>query len=293
MEARNIGTHFQSREHTSLGALGVCSWSLHPTSATDLAAKVNAAGLHAVQLHLDPIRTGAWNLDQTRSALATAGIDIISGMMAMKGEDYSTLESIRLTGGVRIDTNWEENLHAAGENAALAEHLGVRLVTFHAGFLPHDLRDPLRAVMLERLRKLSLVFGSRGVGVALETGQEDAPTLLGVLEELNAKLAADAAVGVNFDPANMILYGMGDPALALRSLAPFVRQIHVKDAVPAPQPGIWGEEVPAGTGSVQWVQFLELIRSLGLRCPLVIEREAGDKRGEDVATARRIVEGAM
>src|SRR5262249_46193585 len=80
--------------------------------AAELAERVRTCGLGAVQLALDPIRRGerGWNEQETGATLLKAGITIISGMMGMKGEDYSTLESIRRTGGVRVDANWTENL---------------------------------------------------------------------------------------------------------------------------------------------------------------------------------------
>src|SRR5689334_13326043 len=99
-------------------------------------------------------------------------------MMAMKGENYSSLESIRLTGGVRSDAHWPDNLAAAAQNAALAMRLGIDLGTFHAGFLPHDPADPLRAVMIERLSQIADAFASQGIRTALETGQETAQTLI-------------------------------------------------------------------------------------------------------------------
>jgi sugar phosphate isomerase/epimerase len=238
-------------------------------------------------LALDPIRTGAWNLDQTRRCLADAGISILSGMMAMKGEDYSTLESIRATGGVRPDATWPENLAAAHANADLAASLGVTLVTFHAGFLPHDPADPERGKMLERLAELAAVFAARGVRVAFETGQESAQTLLGVLHALNH------SVGVNFDPANMILYGMGDPVEALRLLGPHVRQVHIKDAVPSPTPGRWGAETVVGEGSVDWPGFFAVLRSSAPDVDLVIEREAGPSRLQDIRKARAFVESML
>src|SRR5207244_3794505 len=105
---------------------------------------------------------------------------ILSGMMAMKGEDYSTLESIRRTGGVRPDEHWPENLAAAAANARIASALGMRLVTFHAGFLPDDRADPTRRAMLDRLRAIADAFAQRDIAVALETGQETAGTLAAV-----------------------------------------------------------------------------------------------------------------
>jgi L-ribulose-5-phosphate 3-epimerase len=250
----------------------------------DLAQTAASCGVEGVQLALDPLRTGHWGTRETVTALEAAGLRILSGMMATKGEDYSTLDSIRTTGGVRLDEHWDENLAAARANASLARRLGLTLVTLHAGFLPHDPHDPLRATMLERLRRLIGTFAEQGVTVGLETGQEDAHTLLSVLHELRAQPPR-----VNFDPANMILYGMGDPVAALRVLAPHVAQVHIKDAIAATQPGAWGAEVPAGTGQVDWPTFFDIVRTLPDSVPLIIEREAGDHRLEDVQTARRLI----
>ena len=134
--------------------LGVCSWSLRPESPRDLADKIAGLGIRRVQLHLNPVREGAWRADETAGVLKLANITIASGMMGTKGEDYSTLETIKLTGGVRPDENWEANLRAAEGNAIFAARLGIPLVTFHAGFLPHEAGDPLRARMVERLRQI-------------------------------------------------------------------------------------------------------------------------------------------
>src|SRR5690606_18688310 len=170
-------------------------------------------------------------------------------------------------------STWERNLSAAQENAALARRLGLRLVTFHAGFLPHDDRDVERGVMLDRLATLQRTFAEHGVGVALETGQESAETLAAVLDALSER---GTPVGVNFDPANMILYNMGDPVEAMAHLAPWVRQIHIKDAIASEVPGSWGTEVPVGHGQVRWEDLAAVYRAAGLSCDLVVEREAGD-----------------
>ncbi len=264
--------------------LGVCSWSLQPTSPADLAAKLRAIGVDACQLALDPIREGRWKLDATGEALRTAGIEIRSGMMGTHGEDYSTLETIRVTGGVRPTQHWAKNLEIAREDARIAAELKLPLVSFHAGFLPHDPRDPERGVLIERLRQIVDVFAERGVNVAFETGQEDADTLLGFLRDL-----ARPRAGVNFDPANMILYDMGEPVSALDKLAPHVRQVHIKDAVRTTKKGEWGAEVRAGTGQVAWDKFFATLARHGLKVDLMIEREAGDSRVEDIKAARALV----
>ena len=264
--------------------IGVCSWSLQPADAADLVRKIQAAGVSVVQLALDPLRSGSWSQAEIAAALPEAGITIASGMMGMRGEDYSTLESIKQTGGVRLDEHWPANLSAARRNAQIARELGISLVTFHAGFLPHERHEPLRAVMVQRLHAVVQTFADCGVRVAFETGQETADTLLGVLDEFT-----DPPVGVNFDPANMLLYGAGDPVAALRQLAPHVTQVHVKDAVPTSVPGAWGTEVPVGRGQVDWPAFFRVIREADLHCDLIIEREAGDDRIADVLRARQLI----
>ena len=137
------------------------------------------------------------------------------------------------------------------------QHARLELVTFHAGFLPEEPDDPERAKLIGRLRTYCEVFADQGVRLGLETGQETAHTLAGVLADLD-----HPAVGVNFDPANMILYGMGDPVAALRTLRDHVRQIHVKDALPSSRTGEWGSEVRAGTGGVDWPAFFGVARSI-------------------------------
>ncbi|MEQ8769729.1 MAG: sugar phosphate isomerase/epimerase family protein [Phycisphaerales bacterium] len=267
-------------------AVGVCSWSLRPESPGDLVARLRRTGCDAMQLHLDPMRTGRWALDDLRDRAAEAGIVILSGMMTMEGEDYTSLESIARTGGVRPDATWSANLDAAHGNARVAQALGLDLVTFHAGHLPESPDDPERDTMVARLRELVKVFGERGVRVGLETGQETAGTLEQYLDQIDG-------AGVNFDPANMILYGMGDPHDALERLAPRVVQIHIKDALPTDTPGAWGEEVRAGDGAVDWSRFMSIARRSTPSANLLIEREAGDTRVEDIVAARELIGGLI
>lgn len=265
-----------------IGRVGVCSWSLQATAPDDLAEKLSRAGAAGVQIALDPLRTGAWGVGATVRALEAAGVTMLSGMMATRGEDYSTLETIRVTGGLRPDEHWAENLKAAEHDARLAGELGLRIVTFHAGFLPHDRSDPERAVMMERLGKVIRVFAARGVSVGFETGQETAGTLLEALSEL-------PGAAVNFDPANMILYGMGDPGEAMRKLSARIIQAHVKDALPTEVPGTWGTEVPAGMGKVDWKAFFSTVRTCERAIDLLVEREAGDDRIADIRTALALI----
>jgi sugar phosphate isomerase/epimerase len=266
--------------------LAVCSWSLQPTSADDLFTKLAATGLQRVQIALDPIRAnggGGWSDFGARAS--KRGVSLVSGMIGTVGEDYSTLDSIRRTGGVVPDATWPETWKNIQADAEVASMLGLSLVSFHAGFLPHEESDPTFARLQGRLRQVADLFASKKMRVALETGQEEAATLAAFLKKLERQ-----NVGVNFDPANMILYDKGDPVAALRTLGPWLRQCHLKDAVRTKKPGEWGEEVRLGTGEVNWKAFFQALDAAGYKGELCIEREAGDQRVEDIRAAREYVE---
>jgi len=264
--------------------LAVCSWSLQPNSPADLLAKLEPTGVRRVQLALDPLRDDpAWS--GTPELLRQSGVSIVSGMFGCVGEDYSTLETIRLTGGIAPDATWERNWKNIQATASLAQRLGLELVTFHAGFLPHDPSDPSFTRLKQRLVQTADAFQACGIALALETGQETAAVLSESLQQLGKE-----NVGVNFDPANMLLYDKGDPIEALRQLGPWIRQVHIKDARRTKVPGTWGEEVVAGTGEVDWPEFFHALGQIGFQGNLCIEREAGNQRGADIRAARELID---
>jgi L-ribulose-5-phosphate 3-epimerase len=91
--------------------------------------------------------------------------------------------------------------------------------------------------------------------------------------------------GVNFDPANMVLYDEGNPVQAMAVLAPWIRHVHIKDGIRTRRPGAWGREVPWGEGEVGAEAFLRELKRLGYAGALAIEREAGDRRVQDIRSA--------
>jgi sugar phosphate isomerase/epimerase len=287
-----IGTAFGTRV---LGAvapagladrLGVCSWSLQPSSADDLFTKLASTGISRIQIALDPIREnagGAWSDFAARAK--GRGVTCVSGMIGTVGEDYTTLESIKRTGGVVPDGTWPETWKNIQADAELAQKMGLPLVTFHAGFLPHEESDPSFAKLLARLRQVADLYAAKKMQIGLETGQEAADTMAVFLKKLDRP-----NVGVNFDPANMILYDKGDPVAALRTLGPWVKQCHMKDAVRTKTPGTWGEEVRLGTGQVDWKGFFRALDAAGFKGNLNIEREAGNQRVADIRAAREYLE---
>jgi L-ribulose-5-phosphate 3-epimerase len=265
--------------------LAVCSWSLQPASPQQLVDQLQALGIRKVQLALDPLRElpEVWGV--TADLFRSNGLTMVSGMFGTVGEDYTSLESIRRTGGLVPDSTWDENWENAQANAGLAQQLGLKLVTFHAGFLPHNESDPEFETLQHRIRLVADLFAAKSIDLAFETGQESADSLKNFLEKLGR-----VNVGVNFDPANMILYDKGDPIQALRTLSSWVKQCHIKDARRTKTPGQWGEEVPVGTGEVNWQEFFGVLRQISFSSACCIEREAGDQRMVDIRTAKDLVE---
>lgn len=257
--------------------LAVCSWSLLPESPAALIAALQEIGIPRVQLALDPLRENPSVWGHTARQLADAGIEIVSGMMTTVGEDYTTLESIRQTGGVVPDGTWEQNWMNFQKIAVLAEEMKLKLVTFHAGFLPHETTDPTHSKLKHRIEQMARLFAQHGLHLGFETGQETASALASFLKQLDA-----TTVGVNLDPANMVLYDQGNPVDAVPHLAPWLKQVHLKDAVRTQVPGTWGTEVPVGQGDVDWVAFFQAIEAAGFTGNLCFEREAGNQRIGDI-----------
>ena len=161
------------------------------------------------------------------------------------------------------------------------------MVSTHIGFVPPS-SDPNYAGMTGRVCEVASELAALGMDLLMETGQEPAPELLQFLNDLRCK-----NIKVNFDPANMILYGAGDPIEAIGILGRHIASVHVKDAVMSKNPGVdWGAEVPFGTGQVPPMDFLHALHDIGYRGPLIIEREAGATRLADIAFAVETLKSA-
>jgi L-ribulose-5-phosphate 3-epimerase len=256
--------------------VGVCSWSLR-TDVPGVARAMKELGLQHVHLgirgavedssgrQLDTIRAQRWT--------------ITSMMIDFPQEDYSTLESIQRTGGVVPDDSWQRNHDLFVGAAELTADLDVRYLSMHAGFIDEKNKEYARK-MYARIRDLANIAEDNGIILLLETGQESAPELQHFLEELDHD-----SLGVNFDPANMILYDKGDPIEAVRALSPWIEHLHVKDAVRTSKPGTWGSEVPWGDGQVGIKRFLDVLEEVEFEGAMAIEREAGDNRVGDIKLA--------
>ncbi len=155
------------------------------------------------------------------------------------------------------------------EIADFARLLEVDVVGLHLGFVPHEPADPLYGEVLAVTRDLCDHCRKNRQNLHLETGQETADCLLRFIHDVERD-----NLFINFDPANMIMYGSGEPIAALGKLARYVRSVHCKDARWAAHPGQeWGSEVPLGQGDVGMEKYLRTLDAIGYHGPLTIERE--------------------
>jgi len=255
--------------------VSVCTWSLK-NSVTELNIIREKTGINCVHLALKPIME---HTDPEYVALADSGNwKITSTMVGFPQENYSTLETIKKTGGIMPNENWEDNKQRVLKAIELTKKLKVEYLSFHFGFLDFS-NAAYMAEFKDKVKLLADYAGENGVTILMETGQETALELRRFMTEMNHK-----AMGVNFDPANMILYGKGKPLEAIEILIPWVRHVHIKDAIASPVPGQWGKEVVWGSGQVDSGKFLGKLKEFGYNGALAIEREGGQSRLIDIET---------
>jgi L-ribulose-5-phosphate 3-epimerase len=267
-------------------AIGVCSWSLQVKSVPELRRLLDQLGLNVIQIACgDPVHASWDEGEGMPEAARAAGFEMTAAMLGFPGEDYTTPQTIQETGGFGNPATRAERMETLRWGLDRAEKLGLDLLTLHAGFLP-DPADADRRPFLDTLGRAAALAKEKGITLGFETGQETADLLRRTLDDLRCD-----NLKVNFDPANMLLYDMGDPIRAVEILGPDIISVHCKDAIRPKRRGEWGVEVPLGQGEVDMAAFVGALKRVGFTGPLVIEREVGDQeqRMSDVAYGVRVL----
>jgi len=267
-------------------AIGVCSWSLKVTSIPELRRCLDRLGTSVIQIACgDPVHASWEEGDRMPEAARAAGLVMTAAMLGFPGEDYTSPETIRRTGGFGDPALRPRRLEVLEWGLERTSALGLDYLMLHAGFLPEP-GEPDRGPFLDTLGRAAAMAHSRRITLGFETGQETAELLRRTLDDLQC-----ANVKINFDPANMLLYDMGDPLRAVEILGADIASVHCKDANRPTTPGEWGEEVPLGQGQVNIAAFVRTLQKVGYRGPLVIEREAGtqEERARDCEHGIRVL----
>jgi sugar phosphate isomerase/epimerase len=207
---------------------------------------------------------------QLREQLARMGVELTCVFGGFADESYADIPTVARTVGLVPPATRAERLAGMRSIADFAAWLDCRAVGLHLGFIPAEATDAAQYhAVVEATRQLCDDVAKQSQQIHLETGQETSAELLHFISAVGRE-----NLFINFDPANMILYGTGEPIAALREVGHLVRSVHCKDALWSDRPGeTWGREVPLGDGAVGMGEYLRTLKEIGYRGPLTIERE--------------------
>ena len=225
-------------------------------------------------------------ISELKSIFKNAGIKITVVFCGFTGESYADIPTVKQTVGLVPLKTRAERLAEAKSISDFTKQLGVEATALHLGFIPEKAHGLDFDQLVSMTQELCDYCKSNGQRLHLETGQETADGLLQFIHAVNRDNLA-----VNFDPANMILYGSGEPIEALEKVGKYVKSAHCKDALWSEKPGItWGQEMPLGEGDVGMENFIKTLKEIGYEGPLTIEREiSGEQQIKDIEKAVQLL----
>lgn len=223
-----------------------------------------------------------------KAALAKSGLALTTVFCAYEGESYASMEAVRDTIGLVPPTLRPQRVEETKKIADFAKELNAPRIAAHIGIIPADARDANYLGLVQDMRTICDYCVGLGLQFSLETGQETAEILRRFITDV-----ARENLKVNFDPANMIAYGSGQPLEALSLLGELVVGFHCKDYRASKEAGRrFGEEARLGEGDVNIEAVITKLWEQGYRGPLTIEREIyGEQQWLDFAAAQKLLEG--
>lgn len=209
-----------------------------------------------------------------------------------------------LGGGFGSSETNPEKIEKSKRILDMAKELETNVVTTHIGVVPNDQSVKRYAVMQKACRELAEYADTLNAHFAVETGPEQSSTLRVFLDSLGSK-----GVGVNLDPANLVMVSGDDAAIAVHTLREYIVHTHAKDGVMLyykdpeivygvrpDDSGLTGDsykEVPLGEGSVDYPEYLKALKDIGYKGFLTIERECGNDPAADIAKAVTFLHAEM
>jgi len=268
-------------------ALGVMTgMSGEPQAALEAAKEV---GVSTVQLQYPAHLDSEAGIQQIKDAVAATGIEITTVFCGFPGESYDDIPTVRDTVGLVPQCTRVERVAAIEGISQFAQKLGVDRIAVHIGFMPEDETDPRYIELFNITGKILDDLKARNQVLALETGQETAAHLAKFIRDLKRD-----NLRVNFDPANMILYGNDNPIEALPLLAEWIDGVHCKDGTWPTETDKLGHETPLGEGDVNIPEWIKQLLATGFTGPLTIEREiSGEEQKQDIIKAVDLLKGLI
>jgi sugar phosphate isomerase/epimerase len=247
-------------------------------------AKVHDLGLPTCQVFLREILPGL--ADQLRQALDKLQIEATSVVVGGPGREIWDFYQGPLTIGLVPRETREARMAHIKAASDFATQCGISAVQTHCGFIPENPNDPVYKETVTAIREVAVYCKRNGQNLRYETGQETPITLIRTIQDVGLDNQ-----GVNFDLANLILYGKANPVDAIELLGPYVQGIHAKDGLWPTNPKELGKEVPIGKGKVDFPRIIDHLKILNYRGAVTIEREiSGPQQVEDVRAAKIYLE---
>ena len=260
---------------------GVMFWA-----GRDSLDDVRSAGVRCGQLGLPgDMQLTAAAAAEWKQSLEKAQFTLVTVFASYTGESYADIPTVQQTVGFIPRATRDEREQRTYAVSDFAAKLGVNSIACHIGFVPEDAADPDYVAVRDLVCRICDHAATHGQTFALETGQERADVLLSFLADCRR-----SNLGINFDPANLILYGTGEPIEALRTLSKHVLSVHAKDGdwPPKDVPGSLGSERALGLGAVGIDRFVGALQEIGFQGSLNVERE-GAAPGEWLKDVREAV----
>jgi len=247
-------------------------------------AKVKDLSLPTAQIFIDEFEPGL--VERLRQALDKNGIEPTALVVGGPGKEVWDFYQGPLTIGLVPRETRAARIAHIKKASDFAKLCGITAVQTHCGFIPENPNDPVYKETVAAIREVASYCKHNGQNLRYETGQETPITLVRTMQDVGTDNQ-----GVNFDLANLILYGKANPVDAIELLGPYVQGIHAKDGLWPTNPKTLGEEVPIGKGKVDFPRIIARLKELNYRGAVTIEREiSGPQQMEDVRAAKTYLE---
>lgn len=250
-------------------------------------AEVRQMGMESIQLVTwDRNKLTDVVAEEVNSAAQKHGINISAFWCGWEGPKVWDFYDGQITLGLIPEAYRFQRLQMLMEGADFAKKIHVRDLVTHVGFLPENPYDPKYAEVISVLKVLAKKCKENGQNLLFETGQETPVVLVRAIHDIGLD-----NVGINLDPANLIMYGKANPIDALDVFGKYVWGVHGKDGCYPTDGYHLGKEVPLGEGKVNYPAFITKLKEIGYPGDITIEREiSGDEQKKDIIQAKQLLE---